>query len=200
MRKDQIRFLSLVMAAGIILEWAFIMEALNSYRVSIDFSENIKFRESVVPTRDAFYVWAYYAGIRVFVGTWQSSLLICAALVICLALVARVSTMGFLALLSVATYAGLLTLGTFSHLLVSASDPNLVSADSLSAMYKSMGQTLAYGSLKWEGDFLEGLISTIEWLFPVIFIRVPLFIALVVVPLIAMHEAFRYRLLRFKAA
>lgn len=186
MRKDQIRLFSAVIAAGLLFTWWGVFDFLGGQRGSTYFNEIQLSKGFAIPTADATFIMRDFHKMRVFLDTWQGLLVLAALTSIGLVWIARTWSLVALSLMALAAYAGFLTFHGSTFQLSQVVGTDFVALDYVAHLRETLDRRLAY-------EPFEAGLDSIVWFAQAIFVRVPLFVALVVFPLAALIEVARQR-------
>lgn len=186
MRKDQIRLLSAVIVAGLLFTWWGVLDFLGGQRGSTYFNEIDLSKGFAIPTADATFIMRDFHKMRVFLDTWQGLIVLAVLTSIGLAWIARTWSLVVLSLAGLAAYAGFLTFHWSTFQLSQVFGTDFIPFDYVVHLRETLDRRLAY-------ERFEAGLDSIVWFAQAIFVRAPLFVALVLFPLTALIEIVRQR-------
>lgn len=184
MRKDQIRLFSAFIVAGLLCTWWNVFGFVITERSFTYVNETWLAKGHAIPTADATFIMLDYNKMRVFLDLWKGLIVLAASACIAFVWIARAWTLAALSLVALAAYAGFLTFHWSTFHLSQVFGTNFVTEEYVTHLREALGRWLAMQRLEEGWD-------AVPWIVDFVFVRIPIFVSLVVFPLVSLVELAR---------
>lgn len=185
MRRDQARILSTVIVMGLLYVWWGVFQTIDTARFLTFSDEASIMKGRAIPTMDATQITMGLLNRRLFLELWMGLVVVAAASAILLAWIGRAWSLMALSVAALLASAGFLTFHWSTVQISQAFAPDLVAANFISDLRGSLDRRFAAERFEWGWD-------AVPWLVDVVFVRVPLWVALVIFPLVSLFEIVRH--------